>query len=78
MGIDKQETYLTRRRFFFVLAASVVAVNCPLPIGFPEKLPEKLPQGVWKAVIIDMEVEPEVMYAKLLINGQTCTWRIPV
>ena len=29
---------LTRRRFFFALAASALAAGVPLPIGFPREL----------------------------------------
>ncbi len=78
MRIDKQETYITRRRFLSALITSVVMVGCPLPIGFPKTAPERLPQGTYKAVIIDIEVEPKVIHAKLLMAGKTISWRIPI
>ncbi len=32
------KNFLTRRKFFCALAASVIAVGAPLPIGFPRKI----------------------------------------
>ncbi len=77
IGEQKTDNYLTRREFFSALITSVIVAGCPLPIGFPESSQEPLPPGTYEAIIVDIEVEPKVMYAKLLINGQEHIWRIP-
>lgn len=39
---------LTRRRFIAALAASVVAVGAPLPIGFPHKFKSNIELSKWE------------------------------
>lgn len=46
---------LTRRRFLQALAASVVAVGAPLPIGFPEEPLEPLPPGTYSMQLVGVE-----------------------
>ncbi len=42
----KMNNFLTRRKFFCALVASVITVGAPLPIGFPKS---RLELGEWTA-----------------------------
>lgn len=63
-------TYLTRRQFFFALAASAVAAGVPLPTGMPAEVPDvqifDADDVVWTAYGGDLSV---VRYAVVYWEG---------
>jgi len=61
--------FLTRRKFFCTLAASVVAVGMPLPIGFPEKELITYPHNFHKSLTI---VEWHFHCKNLIDSTYTC------
>ncbi len=68
---------LSRRDFFCALAASVVAANCPLPIGFPKEPVQRLPTGTYAMAILDIESrDKDGMLVTVSVGGKVLSWKI--
>lgn len=62
---------LSRRRFLFTLAASVVAIGAPLPIGFPKDVTEI--DLVWSACGSDISLEKWHMFQRMESTARIIT-----